>query len=309
MGRPNLFIVGAPKAGTTSLCAYLSTHPQVFICKPKEPTFFARRFIVDERRIQLKPFLRSEQGYLALFSGAEEQHKVVGEASVNYLRFPQALAKVNEFNPKARIIVMLRNPVDLVQALHAQLLYESRETEREFARAWRLQFEREQGRGLPRSRLFSDDLLYGRMANLGEQLECVFQIFPHDHVKAILFEDFVRYTQETYWEVLDFLELERDARSSFPKLNERRAHRYDGLARSYKGLPLPLKLLSNGTKRMFGIKSLGINQLLKKVNTTTVPRDELDLELASEIEDYFAEDITKLERLLHRDLSHWRSRS
>lgn len=309
MHKPNFFIVGAPKAGTTSLSSYLSDHPQVFIPKNKEPSFFVRRFIIDERRLRLRPYLRSEEGYLELFSEVKEQHKAIGDASVNYLRFSEALEDIKRFNPEAKIIVLVRNPVDLVQSLHAQLLYEFRETERDFARAWRLQFDREQGHHLPISRLFYDDLLYGRMAKLGEQLERLLQIFPLDQIKIILFEDFMGNPQNTYCETLKFLEIQKDERSFFPVFNQRRAHKHEVLGRAYNTLPIWMRFFIRRTKQSLGIESFGINRLLKRVNTKAVTPAKLETEFSRELNDYFAEDITKLECILGCDLSHWRCHS
>lgn len=305
MTKPNFFIVGAPKSGTTSLTCYLSDHPQVFMPTVKEPNFFAGQFLIDARRVTLHPYLASEQHYLALFRDANEQ-KAIGEASANYLRFPEALEGIRDFNPSAKIIVMLRNPVDLVQALHAQLLYELRETERDFAQAWRLQADRQQGRQLPDSRLFCDDLLYGRMAKVGEQLERLLQIFPRNQVHIILFEEFVRDTRNTYLEVLDFLNIQRDKRSDFPKHNERRTHKLRQVSYYYKRMPVPVKLFAARVRQTLGVESFGVNRFIKTVNTRPAVRAQLNSDILRLLEEYFREDINRLEHLLVCDLSHWR---
>lgn len=103
MKKPNLFIIGAMKSGTTSLHHYLSTHPQMFMSEPKEPGFF-------------KLAERSEeewQAYLEIFAEANETHLYVGEGSTDYAKIPQYEAvsdRLKEFSPDAKIIYVMRNP-------------------------------------------------------------------------------------------------------------------------------------------------------------------------------------------------------
>jgi hypothetical protein len=174
--RPNVFIVGAPKCGTTALSQYLRGHPQVFFCSPKEPHYFATEF----------PGYRAvtcEVDYLNLFSAAGPHHNALAEGSVYYLYSGQALERIRRFNPDARIIAMLRDPVDLVYSLHAQLLYSGNEIEEDFERAWDLQDERAHGRHLPRNCQDPKVLLYREVGKLGEQCERLLGIFPRTQVK------------------------------------------------------------------------------------------------------------------------------
>ena len=132
---PNFFIVGAPKAGTTSLYHYLDQHPQVYMSPIKEPNYFSseireenfdaglrRRTARDAR--SLREFLSgpmrqkrfggivaSWEDYLRLFADANEE-SAVGEASVCYLWSPTAPERIAERIPDARILVMLRDPAD-----------------------------------------------------------------------------------------------------------------------------------------------------------------------------------------------------
>ena len=132
---PNFFIVGAPKAGTTSLFYYLDQHPQVYMSAIKEPNFFAaevrgencapelRRSIAgDARNLRLfldGPMHRKRFGgivedwedYLRLYGNAGDKTSL-GEASVSYLRSPSAAGRIAERIPNAKIIVMLRDPVE-----------------------------------------------------------------------------------------------------------------------------------------------------------------------------------------------------
>ena len=110
--RPNFFILGAPKCGTTSLATWLGAHPQVYMSPDKEPHYFN----ADDRH----PGVSSLERYEQLFAGAGAEHAAVGEASVWYLYSKVAVANIEEYCQEPRYIVCLRNPVDMAHSLHEQ---------------------------------------------------------------------------------------------------------------------------------------------------------------------------------------------
>jgi hypothetical protein len=139
--KPNFFIIGAPKSGTTSLANYLSAHPEVHFSDPKEPKYFHSDFHPEHR------YALDEGGYLGCFDPGEMSRcSAVGEGTVWYLYSEVAVSRILEFNPEARLIAMLRNPVDLAYSLHSQLLYGGHENLESFEEAWRAQEDRAQGR-------------------------------------------------------------------------------------------------------------------------------------------------------------------
>lgn len=104
--KPDLFVIGAMKAGTTSLHAYLSSHPEIFMSTPKEPGYF-----VEELR-----WRKGEPWYMGLFEASADA-TVRGEASTAYTMIPKYRGvpeRIVKFNPDARIIYLLRDPVDRV---------------------------------------------------------------------------------------------------------------------------------------------------------------------------------------------------
>lgn len=111
MRQANIFIVGAPKAGTTSLYHYLAEHPEVFMSKIKETNYFTYQQIEAQGLYYDATPVRSEKDYCALFAAAQGE-KVVGEASVSYLFYPGTAKKIHAYNPDAKIIMVLRNPVE-----------------------------------------------------------------------------------------------------------------------------------------------------------------------------------------------------
>src|SRR5437667_5641216 len=102
---PNFFIVGAPRCGTTALYTYLRQHPDIFLPETKEPHYF-------NRDMNSGGAIRDHKEYLSLFAGAQGRARV-GEASVYYLSSAYAAREISKVCPGAKIIVMLRNPVDV----------------------------------------------------------------------------------------------------------------------------------------------------------------------------------------------------
>jgi len=146
MKQPNFFIIGAPKCGTTALASYLSAHTDVFFSHPKEPTYFNQDFDEKPRAAH------NEKEYLHLFEQADGL-KMVGEGSTRYLSSNVAVKNIMKFNPQAKIIIMLRNPIDMYISLHSHCFYNLVEPEEDPEKAWRLQRERKNIQSTPR--LFS----------------------------------------------------------------------------------------------------------------------------------------------------------
>ncbi|MFN8161955.1 MAG: sulfotransferase [Solirubrobacterales bacterium] len=107
---PNLFIVGAAKAGTTSLHAYLGDHPDIFMSAVKEPHYFSR-LQPSERRRAFLPTVDDEKDYLALFRAGGDK-PVRGESSTSYLTVPEAAGRIRRACPDSKAVIALRDPVE-----------------------------------------------------------------------------------------------------------------------------------------------------------------------------------------------------
>jgi len=110
--KADFFIAGMPRSGTTSLYTYLKQHPGIYLSLYKEPHFFSKDLTQSSYNIQ------DEEIYNTLFAHAGDQ-QVTGEGSVWYLSSKKAALAIKEYNPQARIIIMLRNPVDMIYSLHS----------------------------------------------------------------------------------------------------------------------------------------------------------------------------------------------
>ena len=132
MKKPNLFIVGAAKAGTTSIYKYLSEHPDIYMSPIKEPNFFGSDISWEDFRHDYKintqldfdkyfskkklihkhiAFIEDINLYMKLFRNGED-FKILGEASTSYLYSKLAAKEIYKFNPTAKIIIILRDPLE-----------------------------------------------------------------------------------------------------------------------------------------------------------------------------------------------------
>jgi len=300
MPKPNFFIVGAPKSGTTALSEYLREHPNVFMCHPKEPFYFATDFPK-----YASSHVKTEEQYVELFNKANKDQYMIGEASAIYLYSEQAIQNIRVFSPEAKIIVMLRNPVDLVYSMHSQLLYSRDEDVIEIQKAWELTSERKQGLRIPKLCRDRKSLYYDEVAKLGSQLERLMKIFPNEQIKIIFAEDFFNNTKAVYQDVLEYLGVLDDKRTDFPKINQNKHHRLGWLANVTQHPPKKLTNMMMKLKRIIGLEHIGILRTLRKINRSEIPRQALPDKFKIKLTQAYYDEVVKLSRLTGRDLSHW----
>jgi hypothetical protein len=288
MRKPNFFIVGAPKCGTTSLSAWLAEHRQIFMSPIKEPHFFN----TDDRQA-----ISALDEYEALFCDAGEEHIAVGEASVWYLSSANAVPAIVRYQPDAKFIVMLRNPIEMAPALHGEMFLSGLEYEHEFPLAWSLQEERRQGRRI-RCSWARRRFLYGEICSLGMQLERLYKIVPSYRVLTIILDDIRVDPRREYLRVLEFLGVPDDGRLDFPIHNPASGFRYPGIQRvAYPILHLKDRLGVSG--------GLGLWTRVGNLMRVERPRKPLAPEMIAVLKEYFSQDVALLGQLLGRDLSQW----
>lgn len=294
---PNFFIIGAPKCGTTSLAAWLAEHPNVYMSPIKELLYFSTD--IGNRW----PY--GWDAYLRLFEKAGAEHWAIGEASTTYLFSRVAVPAIEEKLPESRYIVMVRNPVDMAYALHEQQLRSFNEDVKDFYTAWMLSAERRAGKRVPAGSRDPRLLDYPSWCRLGEQLERLYAIVPQERVLVLVLDDVKADPQREYLRVLEFLGLPDDGRRAFPVYNPAGEWRRRWLGKAIRVLARRV----TWAKYVVGIlpkRSVGIVRRLKEANMRQRPRPPLPIEVRMELEQYFAEDIRLLERLLGRDLSAWK---
>jgi len=146
---PDFLIVGAPRCGTTAMKTYLEKHPEIFMPPAGDPEFFGTDLYYPMK-------VRNEQTYLSLFATAINE-KRVGEKSANYLTSKRAAAEIKEFQPSASIIIMLRNPVEMIYSLHNYLFNLGFEDLDDFKAALEAEEDRKRGPKLPNGLDFSEN--------------------------------------------------------------------------------------------------------------------------------------------------------
>ena len=206
MRMPDFFIAGAPKCGTTALYSYLQTYPGIFMPGPKswagqvsakEPHYFCFDF-PDYRRY------RSLDDYRQLFAEAPAD-AMIGEGSVWYLYSEVAVPEIMAVNPRAKFIILLRNPVDMADSLHNLLFHTLDEDIEDLAVAWDMQAQRARGQQIPRRCRESRHLLYREVCSFYPQVERLLAHVPREQCMIIISEEFRAAPAETYRQVLQFL--------------------------------------------------------------------------------------------------------
>lgn len=291
MRRPNFFIIGAPKCGTTSLATYLGEHPKIFMSHPKEPCFFCSDIAIGGR-------FRSLPAYEQLFARAGPEHLAVGEGSTNYLFSNVAVPAILEYAPFARFIVMLRNPIEMAPSLHAEVLFHLADDLEQFEAAWNAQGMRQRGHRIPETCSDPQLLLYGERCLLGAQLERLYQTVSKERVLVVLMDDLRDQPKENYERVLAFLGVPTDGRIDFPIANVRRTTRSVVIRRA-------LSHAGAFKRRLFGKEPTGILAPLHRINMRPASHTALPENLERQMRAYFSADVRKLEGLVERDLSHW----
>lgn len=302
MSKPNFFVIGAPKCGTTALMQYLGEHENIFVSNPKEPFYWCSESpgLTEYTRIQ------TLADYEQLFTGVAQKHLAVGEGSTEYLRSPNAVRDILAYNPNARFIVMLRNPVDLVYSFHGTQLLTMSEDVADFETAWRLQEERAEGKRIPSGCLDPRLIRYREVGQLGSQLARFYELVPETQRMVIIFDDFAANTKAVYEQVLEFLEVPKDDRSEFPKVHEARRQRFRWVHRIIRRPPRLLAGPVMACRRALNKSKSGLVPAIKSAFANKTPREKLSPEFREELICEFESEVKLLSDLLGRNLSNWR---
>jgi hypothetical protein len=293
---PDFFLVGAPKCGTTALYRWLRAHPDVYMPELKEPHFFGSDLEWRNRA----PF--GEEDYLALFRDVRDEHRV-GEASTFYLYSRRAAAEIHARQPEARILVMLREPVETMYALHAERVFGGNEDIADFREALAAEPERKAGGRIPPLVRLVQGLFYRDVVAFAEQVERYFDTFGRARVHVILFEDFTRDPEGSYAEVCRFLDVDASFRPEFAPANPAKTPRSEWVRDLLVDRDVPGKAL---VRRVLPLQArYRIVRALVRANTRERDRAPLDPALRRALRAELRPGVERLAALLERDLSAW----
>jgi hypothetical protein len=303
--KPNFFIVGAARCGTTTLSRCLKRHPQICFSQPKEPHYFSQM----NGKISLE---NVGTDYLdRFFSHYQPHHRAMGEGSISYLYSEEAIRAILQFNPEAKFIAMVRNPMEMVYSYHYRLLYMLEEDEVDFHKAWDLQGLRAQGKHLPRLCRNPYLLQYAEVGRFGKYVEQLYRLAGPEKCMVIVFDDFKSQLLDVYKNVLTFIHVDYDGRTEFPHKQVSKTYKFHWLNRL---LWHPPKRVEHAVRKLDkppkGAKKRStVSRVISKIrqfNVIKKPLPPLEPHIRDILQESYSEDIDKLGQLLHRDLSHWK---
>ena len=277
---PNFFIVGAPKAGTTSLYAYLNKIPDIYMSPVKEPAYFSRL------EGHSKTY-RDKEKYLSLFTKVKNQ-KIIGESTPSYLMQPLTPKLIHEVSPNARILISLRDPVERI---FSHFLMQTRFRIPQFSFHDKLQLELK-GKNSSGTNM---GLHYGLYS---ESVKRYLDIFGNEQVKIVIFEEFIKNPKNTVQEILRFLDLNFELENFKGEVyNPFRTPR--GPLSHYLLTNLNVKKLAEKLITSSGRTYLSEHFLLQKSSKPKMNQNDKDALIK-----FYSDDVKKLEQLLGRQL-HW----
>lgn len=295
---PDFFIVGAPKCGTTALQEYLCRHPDIFLPEEKELYFFGNDLTFLTKR-------RTVHQYLNLYDNAASLKK--GDATATNLVSEEAAEEIYAFNPEAKIIIMLRNPVDMIESLHSEAVYNLNEPERNFKKALALEPGRKAGKNLPAKLTCPvQSLLYRHIATFSPQVQRYFNVFEKKQVLVILYDELKADSEAVYKKALNHLGLTFFPLPAYKKINPNKINRSESLKNLLKFMPGGLKTTSRIIIPYKPLRKKLYHELIK-LNTRFVKRQSMPVKLRQELMEFFRDDIAKLEKLIEKDLSNWKN--
>ncbi|MFB6226954.1 MAG: sulfotransferase domain-containing protein [bacterium] len=302
MNGPDFFIVGAPKCGTTAMTHYLDSHPDIFFPDDKEFHYFGS----DIKYEDVFRNIRDRDEYFSQFEDAGED-QVVGETSTMNLYSERAAREIHDYDPGSKIIIMLRNPVDMMHSLHRHYLYGGNETIEDFEEALSAEPERKQGNRLPETMRFREGLYYRDVASYYKQVQSYYDVFERDQISVIVFDDFVNQTDVVYHETLEFLGVSTDHEPEFERINPSKQVLSQTLNRFVRKPPAPVEWMVQLLDQSLPAWMFRnpVRKLYRLLNTRQDDRDPMDPELRKELKKEFKPMVKNLESLIHRDLSNW----
>jgi len=299
MIMPNFIVIGAAKSGTSSLHNYLSEHPEIYMSKNKEPNFFAYEGWQPDycgsgdaeapTNVKTVPYLKD---YQALFDGVTKE-KAIGESSPCYLYMPEAPTRIKRYIPEAKLIAILRHPVDRAYSRYSHFCRNGRET-LDFSEALKEEDNRRKNHWAPGWR-------YLDFGFYSIQIQRYLDRFDREQIQIYLYEDLKSDPKHMIKNIFQFLGVDdtfqpnlsvKYNQSNIPK--NRIFHGFISEKNFLKSMIRPL--IPAKIRKPMAAKAYRKNLSRLK---------PLSPELRQELIPIFREDILKLQDLIGRDLSHW----
>jgi len=294
--KPNFFIVGAPKSGTTSLHNYLSQHPEIYMPKYKEINFFAKDHIKEElensgnflNKFSLIP--KDVNEYLNYFKKINNE-KIAGECTPWYMTSDVDAKEIYNFNPNSKIILIIREPVEMLYSLHSQLLFVDIEKEEDFQKALKLEEFRKNTEYKTYYR--KSYLYYSYYITYKKHIEKYHKIFSKN-LHIILFDNLKNNFNVTFKKLLSFLDVDPSFKPSFEILNQNKIAKIKFLQNPYIKTPI--------TKIIPKLLRPFLSSIYKKLNSKDMLREPLPSAVVRNLKKQFLPEVESINKYFDEDL-------
>jgi len=298
---PDFLVIGAPKAGTTSLYHYLCQHPQIFMSPNKEPHFFAFeghqpnfRGPGDEDAWLNTESVVSLDEYRELFSEAKASQKC-GEASTMYLYLEGSCDRIYYHVPQIKLIAFLRHPSERAYSHYKHMRRDGREWETDFSCALKNEAERiEQG--------WAPAWHYRQVGLYYEQVRRYMQKFDAEQLRIYLYDDLLTAPQKIYSDIFEFIGVDPNfSINTTERFNTTKVVRRNKQLHDFLMKPSSLKTALRQVIPAHIRKPLSAKVYRKNAS----PIQPLSNALRGELTRSYESDILRLQDLIEQDLSHW----
>lgn len=292
MVMPNFLVIGAAKAGTTALYHCLKQHPQIYMSPMKEPRFFALEGETLHPRDPIhRQSITNLADYLNLFQAVSSE-TAIGEASPLYLSHPQASANIQHHLPTAKLIAILRNPIERAYSHFTHMRQTGVEPLSDFTKA--LQEAEYEIDGFIRRRPYIQVGFYYA------QLLRYFENFDPQQIKIYLYEDWKHHPGNFLGSLFEFLDVD-------PGFVPSQSNHYNtyGIPRNQLIHQLttnhnPLRSIARAL-----IPRENRHSLMRIIQRKNSIRMAMPTEARGYLSQIYTADILKLQELIQRDLSGW----
>ena len=300
MTMPNFILVGAAKSGTSSLYYYLKQHPQIFMPASrdrKEPDFFtlegeSRERIGPNGTFTMKNAITDIDSYKALFNDVTDE-VAIGEASTSYLYSAKAAQRIYHHIPEAKIIAVLRDPVERAYSHFLFSMSNGREPIHDFAKTLQ-----EEDKRIAAG--WSFQWHHKHRGFYYTQLQHYYSLFNAEKVRVYLYDDLVSKTNELIQDIFEFLDVDSTFIPNTSKKHNSTLVPKNQALNNLLNRQNPLKdtlkhFIPNTIRRQ-------LSDSLKKKN---LGKPILSKIIRKQLIEEYQDDILKLQNLINRDLSKW----
>ena len=311
-----IFVVGAPRCGTTTLSRFLKEHPAINFPALKEPHYFALNDLRGLSDEELKGRVESE--FLARFFRHDPQRRVGADCSVTYLYMPELLEPVLRLWPNSRFIIALRDPLTMLPSLHRRLVFIGDEQFPTFEKAWAAVPDRARGRRIHRRCSDPRFLRYDEAGRFGTYVERLFNVVGRDRCLPVIFDDLSKDPEGQYRRVMEFCGLDAVPGMDFTAQRTGKGVRFHWLQRILKRPPVALRnyLVTDLHLKRTGDdeeaaeakargKIMSLRKRLLRWNRVARPAERVSPHVQRQVRAKLKDEIDRLGRLLDRDLTHW----